>query len=122
MVWKPDRQRKDGSSTESEQEHHRGDGSSTEPEPERPQPEPDEAQSAALPASAGLEDPEIAADLPARPAFPHPQWMVGVVLIFAVLFIAGGLGNPLWLLVGSPFILVLVVYVWVKLASRLRAG
>ena len=44
--------------------------------------------------------------------------MVGVVLIFAVLFIAGGLGNPLWLLIGSPFILVLVVYIWVKLASR----
>jgi hypothetical protein len=87
-------------------------------EPERQGAELDDARSAALPASAGPDDPEAPENSPDRPAFPHPQWTVGVVLIFAVLFIAGGLGNPLWLLVGSPFILVLVVYIWVKLASR----
>jgi hypothetical protein len=50
--------------------------------------------------------------------FPHPQWAVGVVLIFAVLFIVAGLGNPIWLVIGSPFILVLAVYIWVRLATR----
>ena len=52
------------------------------------------------------------------PVFPHPQWMVGIVLIFAVLFIVAGLDNPVLLLIGSPFILVLAVYVWVRLAAR----
>ena len=50
--------------------------------------------------------------------FPHPQWMVGVVLIFAVLAIVAGLDNPVWLVIGSPFILALVVYVWARLAAR----
>jgi hypothetical protein len=48
--------------------------------------------------------------------------MLGVVLIFAVLFIVGGLGNPVWLLIGSPFILALAVYVWARLAVRGRTG
>jgi hypothetical protein len=52
------------------------------------------------------------------PMFPHQQWMVGVVLIFAVLFIVAGLGDPVWLLIGSPFILTLAVYIWVRLAAR----
>ena len=110
-----------------------GSGPPREPDPEVQPSDPDDSQSAAspgeagpeeragsaaLPGDAGLEDPEAAEGLPDRSPFPHPQWMVGVVLIFAVLVIAGGLGNPLWLLVGSPFILVLVVYIWVKLASR----
>jgi hypothetical protein len=116
-----------------------GSGPPREPDPERQPPDPDQAhpnqtdpklldsddpRSAALPGAAGPEEAVASTEQDAfeeaagRPAFPHPQWMVGVVLIFAVLFIAGGLGNPLWLLVGSPFILVLVVYIWVKLASR----
>ncbi len=89
-----------------------------ESDPERQPPDPEDPRTAALPADASPDDQEASEDLPDRPPFPHPQWMVGVVLIFAVLFIAGGLGNPLWLLIGSPFILVLVVYIWVKLASR----
>ena len=148
MDMKPDGKGRSGPSRESEPERLRKNGSFTEPDPERQPPEPDQADpeqvdprqpdpddpysaalpgdagpeepaaSAALPGGTGSEDPEALEELPDRPAFPHPQWMVGVVLIFAVLFIAGGLGDPLWLLIGSPFILVLVVYIWVKLASR----
>ena len=61
------------------------------------------------------EQPDNVPDYNERPMFPHPQWIVGVVLIFAVLFIVGGLGNPVWLLIGSPFILVLAIYAWVRL-------
>ena len=68
---------------------------------------------------AGLpEQPGESPGFDGRPSFPHPQWMVGVVLIFAVLFIVAGLGDPIWLLIGSPCILVLIVYVWVRLAAR----
>ena len=49
-----------------------------------------------------------------RAVFQHPQWMVGVVLIFAVIAIVAGLENPIFLLIGSPCILVLVIYVWVR--------
>ena len=49
-----------------------------------------------------------------RPLFPHPEWMVGVVLIFAVIAVIAGLDNPVWLLIGSPFILVLAIYAWVR--------
>jgi hypothetical protein len=53
-----------------------------------------------------------------RPLFPHPQWSVGVVLIFAVVAVVAGLSNPVWLLIGSPFILTLAVYLWVRFARR----
>ncbi len=49
-----------------------------------------------------------------RPLFPHPEWMVGVVLIFAVVAVIAGLDKPVWLLIGSPFILVLAIYAWVR--------
>ena len=80
MDLKRDRQQEDGSSMESD--------------PERQPPDPEDPRTAALPADASPDDQEASEDLPDRPPFPHPQWMVGVVLIFAVLFIAGGLGNP----------------------------
>ena len=50
-----------------------------------------------------------------RPLFQHPQWTVGVVLIFAVAAIVAGLNNPVWFIIGAPCILVLIVYVWVLL-------
>jgi len=50
-----------------------------------------------------------------RPMFPHPQWMVGVVLIFAVVAIVAGLRNPVWWLIGSPCILVLVIWIYVRI-------
>ena len=61
------------------------------------------------------EDRQAPPDFEARPLFQHPQWMVGIVLIFAVIAVVAGLDNPIWLLIGSPFILVLVILVWVRL-------
>ncbi len=64
-------------------------------------------------------DPSTEAPTPAgageRPLFQHPQWMLGVVLIFAVVAIVAGLSNPVWFIIGAPCILVLIVYVWVRL-------
>jgi hypothetical protein len=107
-------------------ERQGADGSPEPLVPGRRQTGPADQPTSALPGAADPGDPEALTahealnEAGVRPVFPHPQWMVGVVLIFALLFIAGGLGNPLWLLVGSPFILVLVVYIWVKVASRGR--
>jgi L-asparagine transporter-like permease len=50
-----------------------------------------------------------------RPLFPHPQWMVGVVLIIAVLCILAGITDPIWFLLGLPFIIVLVLFLYVRL-------
>lgn len=56
-----------------------------------------------------------------RPHFPHPEWTVGVVLIMAVVLLALGiLGHPVWLLIGSPFILTLAVWVAVKIVEARR--
>ena len=49
-----------------------------------------------------------------RPLFPHPDWMVGVVLIFGVVALVAGLRNPVWWLIGSPLILALAIYLWVR--------
>lgn len=54
----------------------------------------------------------------APPAFPHPPWMVGVVLVFGVVSIVAGLREPIWLVVGSPFIAALGFYVWARLHRR----
>ena len=61
---------------------------------------------------------EKKAELDERPVFAHPSWIVGVVLIFAVLFIAMGLVNQVWLLIGFPCILVLLIYVYVRLFRK----
>ena len=64
-----------------------------------------------------LEDPDHRQPAPERgepPLFQHPDWMVGVVLIFAVAAVIAGLDNPIWLLIGSPFILVFAIYTWVR--------
>jgi hypothetical protein len=53
-----------------------------------------------------------------RPLFLHQPWMTGIVLVFAVAAIVAGLDNAVWLLIGSPFILALVLYVGVRLAAR----
>ena len=60
------------------------------------------------------DDREAASELETRPLFQHPQWMVGVILVFAVAALIAGLGNPVWWLIGSPCILVLVIYTWVR--------
>lgn len=72
--------------------------------------------------SIGAEFPEEAWEGAGRPLFLHPQWTVGLVLIFAVVSLLLGLfGHPLWLLVGSPFILVLILWIWARIVTRRRA-
>lgn len=67
----------------------------------------------------GLVPQDATQDSGGPPLFKHPRWMVGVVLIFGVLAIFAGLANPVWWLIGSPFILALAIYLWVRLATRL---
>lgn len=55
---------------------------------------------------------------PERPIFQHPQWLLGVVLVFAVVAIFAGLREPVWFLIGFPAILVLVVWIWVQYRMR----
>jgi hypothetical protein len=57
-----------------------------------------------------------------RPSpFAHPQWAVGMVLVLAIPFLVlGAFGHPIWLLIGSPFILVLVIWAGVRLIQLTR--
>ncbi len=57
-----------------------------------------------------------------RPLFQHPPWMVGIVLIIAVMSILAGLSDPIWLLLGLPCILVLALFIYVRLVTRYRNG
>jgi hypothetical protein len=59
-------------------------------------------------------------DVNARPPFPHPPWMVGVILALAVLIIFVGLADPIWLLIGSPCLLALGIYIYVKIETWRR--
>ncbi len=55
------------------------------------------------------------------PTFQHPPWTVGLVLVFgAVALLFGILVRPIWLLVGSPFILTLFVWLLVRLTQWRR--
>lgn len=56
------------------------------------------------------------------PTFAHPPWMVGIVLIFAVLALIAGIRDPIWLLLGLPCILVLVLFIYVRIAKRNGKG
>jgi len=53
-----------------------------------------------------------------RPLFAHQPWMVGLVLMFGILAILAGLSDPIWLFLGAPCILALVLYVYVKIVTR----
>ncbi len=58
-----------------------------------------------------------------RPVFLHPPWMVGIMLILGVLSLVVGLTiDPFWLVMGSPAILTLVVYIGVRIALWWRRG
>jgi len=59
-------------------------------------------------------DPQPARSHEEPPLFQHPQWTVGVVLIFAMVAIVAGLQNPVWFIIGFPCILVLAIYTWVR--------
>jgi hypothetical protein len=65
----------------------------------------------------GSDHPEIPLESE-RPLFQHQPWMAGIVLVFAAAAIVAGLTNPVWWLIGSPFILALVLYIGVRLAAR----
>ena len=65
-------------------------------------------------------DSEEKPDANERPMFLHQPWMVGLVLGFAVLAIMAGLSDPIWFFLGAPFILVLVLYIYVQIATRIR--
>jgi hypothetical protein len=52
-----------------------------------------------------------------KPAFPHPPWLVGVVLIFGMAALWAGFYNPTWWLIGLPCILTLFVYIFVRFKS-----
>ena len=68
----------------------------------------------------GMVDHEKDPDANERPLFAHPPWMVGIVLIFGVLAILAGFSDPIWFFVGLPCILVLVLYIYVKIVTRIR--
>ena len=56
-----------------------------------------------------------------RPLFQHPPWMVGIMLILGVMSLLVGLTvDPFWLVIGSPTILTLVVYIGVRVALFVR--
>lgn len=58
-------------------------------------------------------------ELGAPSPFPHPPWTVGVVLVLGVVSLLFGiLVRPIFLLVGSPFILVLLLWIYVRLFAR----
>ncbi len=70
----------------------------------------------------GLLPEEYRGDGPELYHFPHPQWTVGVVLVLAVMMIFLGLfGHPVWFLIGSPFILTLGVWLYVRMTGRADA-
>lgn len=58
---------------------------------------------------------EVPEDAEERPVFRHPQWTVGVVLVFAVAAILAGLNDPVWFIIGAPCILTLVIWILVRL-------
>ena len=62
-------------------------------------------------------DPEDQRDATERPIFNHPPWMVGIILILAVLAILAGISDPIWFFLGLPCILVLVLYIYVRIAT-----
>jgi hypothetical protein len=58
-------------------------------------------------------------DVNERPLFPHQPWMVGLVLIFAVLAIIAGFSDPIWFFLGAPCILVLLLYIYARIRGKI---
>ncbi|MBN1568034.1 MAG: hypothetical protein JXA73_09320 [Acidobacteria bacterium] len=67
-------------------------------------------------------DPDGKPDEEQRPLFAHPPWMVGIVLVLAILAILAGLSDPIWFLLGLPCIFVLALFIYVRIATWLRRG
>ena len=59
------------------------------------------------------------ADKPAPNSFPHPPRTGGLVLVAGVITLLFGiLVNPIWLIVGSPFVIVLLLWLYIRLVVR----
>jgi hypothetical protein len=65
-----------------------------------------------------LNDPDKEPGPDERPLFPHRPWMVGIILLFGVLSLIAGLSDPIWLLLGAPFILALALFLYVRIVTR----
>ena len=51
--------------------------------------------------------------------FPHPPWTVGLVLVGGgITLLFGILVSPIWLLVGSPFVIALFLWLYIRLFVR----
>ncbi len=56
---------------------------------------------------------------PTPTPFPHPPWTVGLVLVGGgITLLFGILVSPIWLLVGSPFVIALFLWLYVRLIVR----
>ena len=86
---------------------------------ERPTAPPDRA-GPSEPAARDLEASEPPpGERPEPSPFPHPPWTVNLILVGGVITLLFGLlVNPIWLLVGSPFVLVLLLWLYVRLFGR----
>jgi len=69
--------------------------------------------------SKDVQDSNEETESPQRSPFPHPPWTVGLVLIAGVITLLFGiLVSPIWLVVGSPFVIVLILWLWIRLVVR----
>jgi hypothetical protein len=67
------------------------------------------------------DEPDDKPETAERPLFNHPPWMLGIVLILAVMAILAGLAEPIWFLLGLPCILVLALYLYVRIAAHFKS-
>ncbi|MCH7823518.1 MAG: hypothetical protein IH849_01840 [Acidobacteria bacterium] len=59
------------------------------------------------------------ADGPDPTVFPHPPWTVGLVLVGGVITLLFGiLVSPIFLLVGSPFVITLLLWLYIRMIVR----
>ena len=66
-----------------------------------------------------MDDERQAPSDPERPLFQHPPGMGGIMLILGALSLVVGLTvDPFWLVMGSPAILTLLVYIGVRIMLR----
>jgi hypothetical protein len=68
-----------------------------------------------------IREPDVVVDDGDNPPspFPHPPWTVNLVLVAgAITLLFGILVNPVWLLVGSPFVLALMLWLYIRIFVR----
>jgi hypothetical protein len=78
---------------------------------------PDDPRNSNGPEAPGSAPHEETDDLPSP--FPHPPWTVNLVVVAGVITLLFGiLVSPIWLVVGSPFVLVLLLWLYVRLFAH----